>query len=457
MPSLKHITPSRAGAALLVAVAAAVAGSAPITGQSRHWPQWRGPDMSGVVADQPGLPERWSASENVAWKVRVPGLGWSSPIVWGNDVFVTSVVASQAGEAPKKGLYLPPTGTERPPDPPAGTHEWKVYCFDLQTGKMKWERTAHQGAVSTPRHPKNSYASETPVTDGERLYVVFGNVGIFTYDFSGKLLWSQRIDPQMDQWGWGPGASPTLLGDQLIQVFDNDARSSIASFDVRTGRQNWRTDRDEGHNWATPFVWRNRVRTEIVTAGQKRVRSYDPSGRLLWEFAGQMTDVSIPTPIADGDMVYVSSGYVGNDHRPAYAVRPGGSGDLTVKFGEQSSPFVAWYQPRIGSYNPSALVYRGCYYTLLDGGFLTCHDASTGKELYGRQRIEPGATFTASPWAYNGKVFALSEDGATYVIEAGPGYKLLGKNALDEMTLASPAIAGGRLLIRTAAHLYAIE
>jgi hypothetical protein len=180
MPSLKHITTSRAGAALLVAVAAAVAGSAPITGQSRHWPQWRGPDMSGVVADHPGLPERWSASENVAWKVRVPGLGWSSPIVWGNDVFVTSVVASQAGEAPKKGLYLPPTGTERPPDPPAGTHEWKVYCFDLQTGKMKWERTAHQGAVSTPRHPKNSYASETPVTDGERLYVVFGNVGIFT-------------------------------------------------------------------------------------------------------------------------------------------------------------------------------------------------------------------------------------------------------------------------------------
>jgi outer membrane protein assembly factor BamB len=230
----------------------------------------------------------------------------------------------------------------------------------------------------------------------------------------------------------------------------------VAAFDVRTGRQNWRVDREEGHNWATPFVWRNRLRTEIVTAGQNRVRSYDVSGRLLWEFASRMTDVSIPTPVAAHDMVYVSSGYVANDHRPAYAVRPGGSGDLTVKFGEQSSPFIAWYQPRIASYNPSPLVYGDYYYTLLDGGFLTCHNAKTGEEVYGRQRIEPGATFTASPWAYNGKLFLLSEDGNTYVIAAGPAYRLLGKNVLDEMTLASPAIAGNRLFIRTSSNLYAI-
>jgi outer membrane protein assembly factor BamB len=443
--------------AIVVLTMAATAGSSRMSGQSQHWPQFRGPNMNGVVDDDPALPERWSATENVAWKTRIPGLGWSSPIVWGSNVFVTAVVASQAGEAPKKGLYLPPTGTERPPDPIAGTHEWKVYCLDLETGRIKWERTAHQGAVSTPRHPKNSFASETPITDGERLYVVFGNLGLFTYDLNGNLLWSQRIDPQMDQWGWGPGASPALLGDQLILVFDNDTRSSIASFDVRTGRQNWRTDRDEGHNWGTPFIWRNRLRTEIVTAGQRRVRSYDPAGRLLWEFAGRMTDVSIPTPVAAHDMVYVSSGYVANEHRPAYAVRAGASGDLTVKFGEESSPFIAWYQPRIASYNPSPLVYGDYYYTLLDGGFITCHDAKTGKEVYGRQRIEPGATFTASPWAYNGKVFALSEDGVTYVIEAGPTYKLIGKNALDEMSLASPAIAGSRLLIRTASHLYAIR
>ncbi|MGE3511989.1 MAG: PQQ-binding-like beta-propeller repeat protein [Vicinamibacterales bacterium] len=421
-----------------------------------HWPQWRGPDMNGVVADDPDLPERWSATDRVAWKTAIPGLGWSSPVVWGDRVFVTSVVSAVEGEAPRKGLYLPPTGTERMPDPPPGHHQWKVFCLDLKTGRVLWERTAHEGPVRTPRHPKNSYASETPVTDGERLYVLFGNVGLFTYDLNGGLLWSRPIEPQLDQWGWGPGASPTLAGDQLIMVADTDGQSFIVSFDTRTGRQLWRTLREEGHNWATPFVWRNPLRTEIVTAGQRRVRAYDTSGRLLWEFAGQLTDVSIPTPVSAHGMVYISSGYPGNEHRPVYAVRPGAAGDITVKFGQEKSDFVAWYQPRTGAYNPSPIVYGDYYYTLLDGGFLTCHDARTGAEVYPRQRIEAGATFTASPWAYNGKLFLLSEDGNTYVVQAGPQYKLLAKNPLDEMTLASPAIASGRVLIRTRAHLYAI-
>jgi outer membrane protein assembly factor BamB len=231
----------------------------------------------------------------------------------------------------------------------------------------------------------------------------------------------------------------------------------MTSYDTKTGRENWRIDRDEGHNWATPFVWRNALRTEIVTAGQRMVRSYDTSGRLLWYFSGRLTNVTIPTPLAAHGMVYVSSGYLGNDHRPVYAIRPGGAGDITVKFGEEPSRFVAWYQPRAGSYNPSPIVYGDYYYTLLDGGFVTCHDAKTGAELYGRQRIEPGATFTASPWAYNGKLFLLSEDGNTYVVEAGPRYKLLWKNAIDELTLASPAVAGGRVLIRTASNLYAFK
>ena len=421
------------------------------------WPQFRGPAMDGVVQDNPSLPERWGASENVAWKTAIPGLGWSSPVVWGNSVFVTTVIAAQPGEKPRPGLYLPPTGTERMPDPLPGTHQWKVYCLDLATGAIRWERTAHEGPVGTPRHPKNSFASETPVTDGERVYILFGNVGIFAYDLNGTLVWSHRIAPQLDQWGWGPGASPALVGSQLIMVADNDSRSYIASFDTKTGKQNWRVEREEGHNWATPFIWRNDLRTEIVTAGQRQVRSYDPSGRLLWSFSGRLTDVSIPTPVSAHGMVYVSSGYVGNDHRPVYAIRPGGSGDITVKFGEESSRYFAWYLPRAGSYNPSALVHGDYYYTLLDGGFITCHDAKTGAEIYGRQRIDAGATFTASPWAYNGKLFLLSEDGNTYVVQAGPQYKLLGKNVLDEMTLASPAVAGDRLLIRTAAHLYAFK
>jgi outer membrane protein assembly factor BamB len=314
---------------LTIAVASTAAGLA----AAGNWPQWRGPQMTGLPSEEGALPERWSATENVAWKTPIPGLGWSSPVVWGNDVFVTSVVSATEAEQPKKGLYLPPTGTTRMPDPPKGSHQWKVYCLDLLTGRIRWERTAHEGSINTPRHPKNSFASETPVTDGERLYVLFGNLGLFTYDLKGQLLWQKRIEPRLDQWGWGPGASPTLVANQLIVVFDNDAESSIVSYDTKTGNEHWRAGRDEGHNWATPFVWRNTVRTEIVTAGQRQVRSYDLTGRLLWQFAGRLTDVSIPTPVAAHGMVYISSGYVANDHRPVYAVKPGASGDITLKPG----------------------------------------------------------------------------------------------------------------------------
>ena len=413
--------------------------------------------MTAVVEGRADLPETWSATNGVAWKTRVPGLGWSSPIVWGNRIFVTAVTVDAAGELPKKGLYLPATGADVRPEPPSGQHHWKVYCLDATTGQILWERTAHLGPATSSRHPKNSYASETATTDGERVYVLFGNLGVYAYDFDGNLAWSRPVDQHVDKWGWGTGSSPVLLGDQLIVMHDNVEESYIMALDTKTGRQNWRTVRDEVSAWSTPFVWKNALRTEIVTVGQEKVRSYDASGKLLWYLSGRMTQVTIPTPFAAHGLLYASSGYLGDEHRPVYAIRPGASGDITLKPGEQSSKFVAWYQPRIGAYNPSAIVYGDYYYTLLDGGFLTCHDAKTGEEVYGRQRIEPGATFTASPWAYNGKIFALSEDGNTYVIQAGRDYKLLGKNVLDEMTLASPALANGRVLIRTAAHVYSIK
>jgi len=424
---------------------------------SDNWPQWRGPNMTAVVADDPQLPEVWSATENVAWKTGIPGLGWSSPIVWDNRVFVTSVVADVESEQPKSGLYLPDTGVERPPDPPPGIHHWMVYALDLHTGEIIWQQSAYDGPALSPRHPKNSYASATPVTDGERLHVLFGNLGLFTYDMDGHLLWSRRLEARQDKWGWGTGSSPTLLEDQVIVLHDNEEESYIASFDSKTGEEMWRQVRDEVSAWSTPVVWANSLRTEIVTVGKDKVRSYDQSGQLLWFFSGKMTEVTIPTPIPDREMIYVSSGYVADNHRPVYAIRPGATGDITLAAGEQHNEFIAWYKPRVGSYNPSPILYRGFYYTLLDGGFVTAHDADTGEPAYGRQRIKTGATFTSSLWAYNGKIFALSEDGATYVIEAGPNYRLIGKNSLDEMALASPAIAGHTLLIRTASSLYAIR
>ena len=218
----------------------------------------------------------------------------------------------------------------------------------------------------------------------------------------------------------------------------------------------WRTEREENSTWATPFVWKNALRTEIVTCGRRKNRSYDLKGNLLWEFDGRMSGLVIPSPFAANGLLYITSGYVGDPHRPVFAIKPGASGDISLKDDATSNEFIAWYLPIAGPYNPSPIVYGDHYYTLYDRGFLACHDARTGEEVYDKQRFAPGATFTASPWAYNGKLFFLSEDGDTYVVEAGPEFRLLQTNAPDEMCLASPAVSQGKLLIRTASKLYCI-
>jgi outer membrane protein assembly factor BamB len=414
------------------------------------WPQFRGPGSLGVAND-PNLPDTWSATENVAWKTDIPGVGWSSPVVWNNKIFLTSVITKGEIEAPKKGLYF---GGERKPS--TDEHRFVVYCVDWKTGKILWEREAHKGVPPGARHLKNSYASETPVTDGERVYVYFGNVGLFCYDMAGKPLWSKRWGPFKTRYGWGTAASPVLHKDRIYVVNDNDDQSFITAFDKKTGNQIWRVDREEGSNWATPYVWENEMRTEIVTAGTKKVRSYDLNGKLLWELAG-MSSISVPTPFSKFGLVYITSGYVMDPVRPVYAIRAGASGDISLKEGEKSNQYIAWFQPQAGPYNPTPVLYGDNYYTLLDRGFFTCHDAKTGREIYGKQRIDSSAgAFTSSPWAYNGKIFCLSEDGDAYVIQAGAEYKLIGKNSLGEMCMATPAIARGSLIIRTASRLYRI-
>jgi outer membrane protein assembly factor BamB len=417
---------------------------------SDHWPQFRGPGSLGVAEDAT-LPDTWSATENVAWKADIPGLGWSSPVVWGNRIFLTSVISSTEIEKPKKGLYF---GGER--KPPNDEHIWMVYCIDFNTGRKVWEKEVHRGVPPGPRHLKNSYASETPVTDGERVYAYFGNVGLFCLDLKGRQVWSKKWDAYPTRYGWGTAASPVLYKDLLIIVNDNDEKSFIACLNKRTGAEMWTTQRAEASNWATPYIWENEQRTEIITPGTKKVRSYDLGGKLLWEFGG-MSSISIPTPFSKFGLLYITSGYVGDQVRPVFAIRPGASGDISLKPGEKSGKYIAWHLPQAGPYNPSPIIYGDFYYTLLDRGFFTCHDARTGKEIYGKVRIDPAASaFTSSPWAYNGKIFCLSEDGDTYVIEAGPEYKLVGKNSLDEMCMATPAIARGSLIIRTASRLYRI-
>lgn len=417
-----------------------------------HWPQFRGPGSRGI-GQGPTLPQRWSASENIVWRTPLPGRGWSSPIVWEDRVFVTTAGSEQKPPTPRKGLYFGGESNK----PPAETYRWLVLCLDRHTGKVLWEREAHKGQPQHTIHTKNSYASETPVTDGERVYAYFGNVGVFCYALDGTPQWSVRFEPVKTRFGWGPAASPVLHQDRLYIVNDNEEQSYLLALDKRTGKQVWRVPREEKSNWATPYIWENPQRTEIITAGTNRVRSYDLDGKLLWEFSG-MSTITIPTPFSAFGLLYVGSGYVLDKLRPIYAVRPGASGDISLADDQTHNEFIAWSRRDAGPYNPSFLVYGDYCYVLYDRGFFGCFDARTGKPLYERQRIGAGATaFTASPWAYNGKIFCLSEDGVTYVFQAGPQYQLLGQNALDELSMATPAIAQGSLFLRTDAALYRIE
>ena len=430
---------------------------------AQHWPQFRG-RQSGVAPDDPRLPDTWSTTENVAWRIDIPGRGWSSPVVWGDHVFVvTSVNTKQPTQTlnpvnsylarslggPMSGAAISASTDE---------HRWILYDINAQTGAIRWERPIHAATPTQPTHQKNSYSSETPVTDGERVYVYLGYVGLFAFDLAGTPLWSKPMEAPTMRTGWGTAASPVLHDGRVYIVNDNETRSFVAAFDAKTGAQVWRTERpDEGSNWSTPFVWQNERRTEIVTTGTKKVRSYDVSGRLLWELTG-MTAIHAITPVAGHGLLFVSSGYFPDNPRPTYAIRPGGSGDISLAPGETSNAFVAWSNPTLASAYPSPLVLGDQYYTLMDRGFLTSNDPKTGTEVYGRQRIAADSgTFSASPWTYNGKIFAMSEDGETFVIQAGPEFKLLGRNPLGEMTLASPAVANGSLFIRTATKLYRLS
>jgi len=430
-----------AGAAVLMWTMAAA---------GEQWPQFRGPS-AGVAADDPALPETWSKTENVAWAIDVPGLGWSSPVVWGDQIFLTTVVSSGQATPPQKGLFA---GTL--PYEAKVPHRWVVYAIDFETGKVRWQRDIRTIVPLRPKHIKNSFASETPVTDGQRVYVLFADLGLFAFDMQGNPAWSKELEPMDREFGYGSGASPVVHKDRVYIVNDNEKRSFVAAHDARTGTELWRIDRDEESNWSTPFVWEHEQRTEIVTAGTGKVRSYGLDGTLLWELKG-MTWINVPTPFAKHGLLYISSGWVGDAVRPVYAVRPGASGDISLKEGETSNAYITWYQRQLGTYSTSPLVYGDHYYTLFDRGYLACHDARTGKQIYGRQRIAADTSgFTASPWAYNGKVFVLSEDGDTFVIQAGPEFKVLGRNSLEEMALATPAVARGSVIIRTQSKLYRI-
>ncbi len=416
-----------------------------------NWSGFRGPS-NGIVEDAV-LPISWSTTDNVIWTIDVVGRAWSGPVVWSDRIFLTTVASEGHVEEAKKGLYF---GGDRK-TPSSAIHHWIVSCYDWAGGKTLWEKTVHTGKPAEPVHIKNTYASETPVTDGERVYFYFGNLGLFCFDLEGKELWQKRFDPVPIRNNWGPSASPVLYGNQLFIINDNEAQSYLLALDKKTGDEQWRVDRDEGSNWVTPYIWKNSQRTELVTCGTGKIRSYDLDGKLLWELGG-MSAIAIPTPVEANGLLYLCSGYVGDrKNRPIYAIRPGASGDITPKDGQDKDEHIAWYYQLGGPYNPSPIAYGDYLYVLYDRGTVTCYDGRTGEVIYEKQQLAPDArAFTVSPWANDGKLFFLSEDGDTFVVQAGPEFKVLARNPLNEMCMATPATLRGSIIIRTLSKLYRI-
>jgi outer membrane protein assembly factor BamB len=443
-----------------------------------EWPQFRGPHGAGI-ADGAALPERWSATNNVAWTVEIPGRGWSSPILWGDRVFLTTAISPGAFKAPSTGIFGNDYAAELQKQGlsddeivkrvvnrdielagESGEIRYLVLALRKSDGKILWQREAHRGRPPGGRHRKNTYASETPVTDGERVYASFGgNVGVFCYTLDGELLWQRTWAPQPIYLDFGTASSPVVHSGIVYQLHDNDGDSFLAALDARTGKEIWTVKRKDlasrmASGWASPFVWESGQRTEIVTIGRGFVISYDTTGRELWRLKG-MTQAT-PSPVAADGLLYVGSGSQGEANRPLLAVRPGANGDITPVEGEKSA-FVAWMLPRFSGYTTSPLAYRGRIYAVNDNGVLQVADAKTGAEIYKARVAGGGRTFSSSPLASDGRIYCLSEDGEAIVIRAGDAYDEIARNQLDEMSLATPAADSDSLYLRTQTKLYRIR
>ena len=441
-----------------------------------EWPGFRGP-VSNPVGSNASLPEKWSATSNIEWRTPVPGLGWSSPIVAGKNIFVTTVTTDGKAKQPQVGssysndyiAELQKQGLEgkelidrlNARDfelPNEVSVRYFLYCIDLGSGKVKWNREFYAGRPPGGRHRKNSFSSETPVTDGKRVYVYINNLGLFAYDFNGKQIWKTQLESFPTILDFGTASSPVLIDDLLVIVNDNEKQQFIAAFDKNIGKQVWRTERsihvegsDRQTGWATPYVWKTPGRTEIVTIGPGIAVSYDLAGKELWRIGG-MSAMPIPSPFAHDGLLYLNGGA----GKPVLAIKPGASGDLTTPEGAKPNEFVAWIQPKAGTYLPTELAYEGGLYVLTHTGILTRFDAKTGVQTY-KARVGDGGEFTSSLWAYNGRVFCLNEEGRTFIVRAGDKFELLGTNDLGEMALATPALVRDRLILRTEKHLYSIR
>jgi outer membrane protein assembly factor BamB len=424
--------------------------------QQSNWPSFRGNHASGIAEGQ-FLPDSWNGEKgtNIRWKTRIPGLAHSSPIVWGNRVFVTSAISSQGDGTFKPGLYGEGTASED-----RSVHKWKVLALDKSTGKIVWEHTAYEGVPREKRHIKATYANSTPATDGHYVVAFFGSQGLYCYDLDGHLTWKKDLgvldlgaydDPSYE---WGTASSPIIYQDMVIVQCDTQKDDFLLALDIKTGKEVWRASRDELPSWGTPTIYQGKTRSEIITNASNFIRGNDPAtGKELWRLGGS-SKITAPTPIYSSDLIVVVSGR--RPEAPIFVIREGAKGDITLANGETSSKDIAWSKTQRGSYMPTPLIYGEYLYVLANQGLFDCYNLRTGEEIY-RQRIpHQGEGFSASPVACDGKIYVSSEDGDIFVVKAGAKFELLATNPMGEFMMATPALSEGRMFVRTQHHVFAI-
>jgi len=424
-----------------------------------HWPQWRGPSFNGVAPT--AAPVEFGDTKNVKWKMAIPGRGFSTPVIWGERIFLTTAVPTGKTTQPEPaaapdGGQPGPGGRGGRGGPGGGSgageeHKFVVMCLDRKTGKTLWEQVAKTTTPHEGYHRQyGSFASNSPITDGKFLYASFGSRGIYCYDFNGKLVWQKDLGVQMRmRLQFGEGSAPTLDGNLLIQNFDQESGSFVVALDKRNGKEVWRASRDEGSAWSMPFVVDHQGKKQVVISASKKVRSYDPAnGKLVWECAGLGSNV-IPTPVQHNDTVLVMSG-----HREPklMAIRLGKEGDLT------GSDAVAWSQTRGLSYSASPVLHENKFYTLTDNATLSCFNATTGEPYYHQKRLPQPDTFKASPVAAGGNLYTASESGVVTVIKMGEQFEVLATNTFqDQMFVSSPVVAAGELYLRSKTHMFCVS
>ncbi len=409
---------------------------------AHNWHQWRGPRADGVSPH--GRPAvRWSPIHNLAWRVDLPGRGSSTPIVWGERIFLLTAVPTDRPADPP--VPADPRSKTRPP---AQYFRFSVLCLNRATGRTIWQRTVNESVPHEGRHPTNGYASASPTTDGTHLYVSFGSRGIYCLDQNGNTVWKRNLGRMRTRYGWGEATSPALHGDSLVVNWDHEDQSFLVVLDKRTGQTRWKLDREEPTTWATPLIVQSAGKSQIVVSGTRRVRSYDlVDGALIWQCGGQTVN-AIPSPLAASGVVYCMSGYRG---AYACAIPLNSTGDLT------DTDRILWRHDQGTPYVPSPVLDQGrIYFTRSNTGLLTCLDAQSGKPLFTRKRLPGISGMYASPVVADGRIYFVGRDGTTTVIRAGREFEVLATNRLNVPIDASPAIVGEQLYLRASSALYCI-